>query len=98
MTYANGNTVSYTYDPFDRTTAETYNDGTTNHYIYASDGSLARQYIRPNIGRNGKLQPGRVYDFGGGRYIRDDIAGHTFKGGVSMGRHFNTPTGMHCFY
>lgn len=24
----NGNTVSYTYDPFDRTTAETYNDGT----------------------------------------------------------------------
>ena len=44
MTYANGDTVSYTYDPFDRTTAETYNDGTTNHYIYASDGSLARQY------------------------------------------------------
>lgn len=40
----NGDTVSYTYDPFDRTTAETYNDGTTNHYIYASDGSLARQY------------------------------------------------------
>lgn len=24
----NGDTVSYTYDPFDRITAETYNDGT----------------------------------------------------------------------
>ena len=44
MTYANGNTVSYAYDMFDRTTAETYNDGTANHYIYASDGRLVRQY------------------------------------------------------
>lgn len=55
MMYTNGDTVSYAYDPFDRTMAETYNDGTANHYIYASDGRLVRQYIRPNIGQNGKF-------------------------------------------
>ncbi len=45
MTYGNGETVSYTYDLFDRKTAETYNDGViTYHYEYDAEGSLAGQY------------------------------------------------------
>ena len=44
MAYGNGDTVNYTYDLFDRKTAETYNDGTSYHYEYDAEGSLAGQY------------------------------------------------------
>lgn len=54
--------------------------------------------VRLNIGNRGEINPGRLYDFGNGKYIRDDIAGHTFSDGTSMGRHFNTSTGLHIFY
>ena len=51
MTYGNGNTVSYTYDLFDRKTAETYNDGAiTYHYEYDAEGSLAGQYATDAAG------------------------------------------------
>lgn len=54
--------------------------------------------VRPNIGNRGELNPGRVYDFGNGKFIRDDIVGHVFNDGSSIGRHFNTSTGLHLFY
>ena len=51
MTYGNGETVSYTYDLFDRKTAETYNDGAiTYHYEYDVEGSLAGQYATDAAG------------------------------------------------
>lgn len=51
MTYGNGETVSYTYDLFDRKTAETYNDGAiTYHYEYDAEGSLAGQYATDAAG------------------------------------------------
>ena len=54
--------------------------------------------VKLNIGNRGELNPGRLYDFGNGKFIRDDIAGHVFPDGASMGRHFNTSTGLHIFY
>jgi hypothetical protein len=54
--------------------------------------------VLPNIGNRGELNAGRLYDFGNGKYIRDDIAGHVFKDGGMLGRHFNTSTGVHIFY
>lgn len=54
--------------------------------------------VGPNIGNIGELNPGRLYDFGKGKFIRDDIAGHIFSDGTSMGRHFNTSNGLHIFY
>ena len=54
--------------------------------------------VRLNIGNRGEINPGRLYDFGSGKYIRDDILGHTFGDGSSIGRHFNTSTGLHIFY
>ncbi|MBP3484357.1 MAG: hypothetical protein J6K00_04590, partial [Oscillospiraceae bacterium] len=44
MTYGNGNTVSYEYDIFDRTTKETYNNGVVYNYAYDASGALAKQW------------------------------------------------------
>lgn len=54
--------------------------------------------ILPNINRRGKVVPGRVYDFGNGKFIRDDVIGHVFSDGTHLGPHFNTPLGGHYFY
>ena len=46
MTFGNGNSVSYIYDKFDRTTKETYNSGDSSvsyDYTYDTNGALARQ-------------------------------------------------------
>ena len=50
MTYGNGDSVSYTYDAFDRQRTAAYNDGTTYHYDYSSDNDLARQYVTDGSG------------------------------------------------
>lgn len=61
--------------------------------------------VTPNIARNGKKQPGRIYYFENDKVIRDDIAGHRHV----SGSHFNTSyydarnnrfvnTGWHYFY
>ena len=42
-----------------------------------------------NTDRHGNIIPGRSYDFGGGKIIRDDTLGHTFNDESSIGRHFN---------
>ena len=44
MAYGNGDTVSYEYDIFDRTTKETYNNGVTYNYAYDASGALAKQW------------------------------------------------------
>lgn len=54
--------------------------------------------VKLNIGNRSEPNPGRLYDFGSGKFIRDDIAGHVFLDGASMERHFNTSTGLHIFY
>ncbi len=54
--------------------------------------------VSKNVNRQGKIVPGRVYDFGDKIIIGDDIAGHIFSDGFSFGRHFNTPSGGHYFY
>ena len=51
MTYGNGDSVSYTYDAFDRQRTATYNDGTTYHYDYSSDNALTRQYATDGDGK-----------------------------------------------
>ena len=50
MPYGNGDSVSYTYDAFDRQRTAAYNDGTTYHYDYSSDNDLARQYVTDGSG------------------------------------------------
>ena len=50
MTYGNGDSVSYTYDAFDRQRTAGYNDGTTYHYDYSGDNDLARQYVTDGSG------------------------------------------------
>ena len=50
MTYGNGDSVSYTYDAFDRQRTAAYNDGTTYHYDYSSDNALTRQYATGGSG------------------------------------------------
>ena len=50
MTYGNGDSVSYTYDAFDRQRTAAYNDGTTYHYDYSSDNDLTRQYVTDGSG------------------------------------------------
>ena len=50
MAYGNGDSVSYTYDAFDRQRTAAYNDGTTYHYDYSSDNDLARQYVTDGSG------------------------------------------------
>lgn len=54
--------------------------------------------VLPNIDRHGNIVPGRVYDFGNGRLIRDDVLGHTFSDGGYLPRHFNGIDGRHYFY
>ena len=51
MTYGNGDSVSYTYDAFDRQRTTAYNDGTTYHYDYSGDNDLARQYVTDGDGK-----------------------------------------------
>ena len=41
-TYANGDSVSYTYDRFDRLVRKSYNSGSYVAYTYNAEGSLAR--------------------------------------------------------
>ena len=50
MAYGNGDSVSYTYDAFDRQRTAAYNDGTTYHYDYSSDNALTRQYATDSSG------------------------------------------------
>ena len=50
MTYGNDDSVSYTYDAFDRQRTAAYNDGTTYHYDYSSDNALTRQYATGSDG------------------------------------------------
>ena len=50
MTYGNGDSVSYTYDAFDRQRTAAYNDGTTYHYDYSGDNDLTRQYVTDGSG------------------------------------------------
>ena len=50
MAYGNGDSVSYTYDAFDRQRTAAYNDGTTYHYDYSSDNALTRQYATGSSG------------------------------------------------
>ena len=51
MAYGNGDSVSYTYDAFDRQRTAAYNDGTTYHYDYSSDNDLTRQYATDGDGK-----------------------------------------------
>ena len=51
MAYGNGDSVSYTYDAFDRQRTAAYNDGTTYHYDYSSDNALTRQYATDGDGK-----------------------------------------------
>ena len=51
MTYGNGDSVSYTYDAFDRQRTAAYNDGTTYHYDYSSGNALTRQYATDGDGK-----------------------------------------------
>ena len=50
MAYGNGDSVSYTYDAFDRQRTAAYNDDTTYHYDYSSDNDLTRQYATDGDG------------------------------------------------
>ena len=50
MAYGNGDSVSYTYDAFDRQRTAAYNGGTTYHYDYSSDNALTRQYATDSSG------------------------------------------------
>ena len=54
----------------------------------------------PNYDKRGNRQPGRSYDFGDGKIIRDDSAGHEFPDDPSQNRgpHFNDPAGNHYDY
>ena len=53
-----------------------------------------------NYNKRGELQPGRSYDFGNGKVIRDDSAGHEFPDDPVQNRdsHFNDPAGNHYDY
>lgn len=60
MAYGNGDSVSYTYDAFDRQRTAAYNDVdrttherknvATYHYDYSGDNDLARQYVTDGSG------------------------------------------------
>ena len=61
MAYGNGDSVSYTYDAFDRQRTAAYNDDdrttherknvATYHYDYSSDNALTRQYATDGDGK-----------------------------------------------
>lgn len=53
--------------------------------------------VLPNINRRGDLVPGKVYDFGNGKMIRDDVIEHSFSDGTTLGPHFNVGK-LHFFY
>jgi hypothetical protein len=61
----------------------------------------------PNVNKEGKPQPGRIYEFdikkNGADHtvrIREDSAGHTYPDGPEQNRgpHFNSPDGTHFDY
>ena len=54
--------------------------------------------VTPNYDRRGNIQPGKVYEFAGNKFIRDDVVGHSFPDGSYLPPHFNTPNGDHYFY
>ena len=54
--------------------------------------------VLPNVDRRGNVVPGRVYDYGNGRFIRDDVVGHLLPDGGYLPRNFNGKNGMHYFY
>ena len=70
MTYGNGDSVSYTYDAFDRQRTAAYNDVdrttherknvATYHYDYSSDNALTRQYA---TGSDGKITEQYSYQY-----------------------------------
>jgi hypothetical protein len=53
--------------------------------------------VLPNINRQNKIVPCRVYDFRNGKTIRDDVLGHSYLDGTSFGPHFNVGK-LHFFY
>jgi len=60
------------------------------------------QRVLQNVNRQGKVVPGKVYDFGNVK-ITDDLAGHIFADGTKVARHFNLTIGklrskLHYFY
>ena len=65
---------------------------------YGIPTSQQPEQVLPNVDRRGNPIPGRVYDFGNGQLIRDDILGHIFSDGGSITRHFNGINGWHYFY
>ena len=42
-TFANGDTINFTYDMFDRVKTATYNDGTVYHYHYDANGNVSNR-------------------------------------------------------
>jgi len=55
--------------------------------------------ILPNINRQGKVVPGRIYIFVANKFIRDDIVGHSFKGFSAISPHFNiSNSNLNIFY
>ena len=70
MAYGNGDSVSYTYDAFDRQRTAAYNDVdrttherknvATYHYDYSSDNALTRQYA---TGSDGKITEQYSYQY-----------------------------------
>ena len=56
---------------------------------YGIPTSQQPERVLPNVDRRGNVVPGRVYDYGNGRFIRDDVVGHLFPDGGYLPRHFN---------
>ena len=56
--------------------------------------------VGPNFDKRGKSSPGRQYDLGNGKVIRDDSKGHIFPDDSTQNRgpHFNDPDGNHYDY
>ncbi|MBU3218386.1 RHS repeat-associated core domain-containing protein, partial [Clostridium estertheticum] len=56
--------------------------------------------VGPNVDKRNKRSPGKQYDFGEGKIIRDDSGGHVFTDDSSQdrGSHFNDPDGNHYDY
>lgn len=65
---------------------------------YGIPTSQQPENVLQNIDRRGNVVPGRVYDFGNGRLIRDDVLGHIFSDGGILPRHFNGLNGRHYMY
>ena len=65
---------------------------------YGIPTSQQPENVLQNIDRRGNVVPGRVYDFGNGRLIRDDVLGNIFSDGGILPRHFNGLNGRHYMY